>query len=136
MGFLELVAGLYVIKLWRCTAIILHTHSCKRRTTKQSPGLFLPLPAPCGCGKRCCFSPVRARHLNKQRIPQGYPLFVGAGGRTRTGDLRITNALLYQLSHTSIFNYEFGFRNSELLIITAADTCTDAERRSIRSDCQ
>ena len=26
----------------------------------------------------------------------------GAGSRTRTGDLRITNALLYQLSHTSI----------------------------------
>jgi hypothetical protein len=25
----------------------------------------------------------------------------GACGRTRTGDLRITNALLYQLSHTS-----------------------------------
>ncbi len=29
-----------------------------------------------------------------------------AGGRTRTDDLRITNALLYQLSHTSIFTYE------------------------------
>ena len=29
----------------------------------------------------------------------------GAGSRTRTGDLRITNALLYQLSHTSIINY-------------------------------
>ncbi|CAD5373899.1 hypothetical protein RA210_U40302 [Rubrivivax sp. A210] len=27
-------------------------------------------------------------------------LFSGAGGRNRTGDLRITNALLYQLSYT------------------------------------
>ena len=27
----------------------------------------------------------------------------GACGRTRTGDLRITNALLYQLSHTSSY---------------------------------
>ena len=29
--------------------------------------------------------------------------FRGACGRTRTGDLRITNALLYQLSHASNF---------------------------------
>ena len=58
-----------------------------------------------------------------------------AGGRTRTDDLRITNALLYQLSHTSIFNYEFGFRNSEFIVVTAADTCTVAERRNICSDC-
>ena len=29
----------------------------------------------------------------------------GAGNRTRTDDLRITNALLYQLSHTSILNF-------------------------------
>ena len=29
----------------------------------------------------------------------------GAGSRTRTGDLRITNALLYQLSHTSIVDF-------------------------------
>jgi hypothetical protein len=28
----------------------------------------------------------------------------GAGSRTRTDDLRITNALLYQLSYTSIFD--------------------------------
>ena len=30
-------------------------------------------------------------------------IFVGADGGTRTHDLRITNALLYQLSHISIF---------------------------------
>ena len=31
----------------------------------------------------------------------------GATGRTRTDGLRITNALLYQLSHSSIFNFYF-----------------------------
>ena len=31
----------------------------------------------------------------------------GATGRTRTDGLRITNALLYQLSHSSIFNFFF-----------------------------
>ena len=30
-------------------------------------------------------------------------VFYSAPGRTRTGDLRITNALLYQLSHGSTF---------------------------------
>jgi hypothetical protein len=29
----------------------------------------------------------------------GIRLIIGAGGRNRTGDLRITNALLYQLSY-------------------------------------
>ena len=29
---------------------------------------------------------------------------IGAPGRTRTGDLRITNALLYQLSHRSEYS--------------------------------
>ncbi len=32
--------------------------------------------------------------------------FFGAGDRTRTDDLRITNALLYQLSHTSIYKLQ------------------------------
>ena len=36
-----------------------------------------------------------------KRTPVRYP-FLGATGRTRTDDLRITNALLYQLSHSSI----------------------------------
>ena len=31
--------------------------------------------------------------------------FCGACGRTRTGDLRITNALLYQLSHASGYSF-------------------------------
>ena len=34
--------------------------------------------------------------------------FHGATGRTRTDDLRITNALLYQLSHSSILGSEFA----------------------------
>ena len=32
-------------------------------------------------------------------------IFYGAGERTRTPDLRITNALLYRLSYTSIFDF-------------------------------
>ena len=34
------------------------------------------------------------------------PVFVGAGEKSRTPDLRITNALLYQLSYTGV-NCEF-----------------------------
>lgn len=34
--------------------------------------------------------------------PKFMGVLYGAGNRTRTDDLRITNALLYQLSHTSI----------------------------------
>ncbi len=37
---------------------------------------------------------------NKKTFPKNGKVF-GAGDRTRTDDLRITNALLYQLSHTS-----------------------------------
>ena len=38
----------------------------------------------------------------KQKNPEDcYPRNFGADGRTRTGDLLITNQLLYQLSHTS-----------------------------------
>ncbi len=38
----------------------------------------------------------------KRRPPQisGTLAITGAGGRTRTADLRITSALLYQLSYT------------------------------------
>ena len=32
-------------------------------------------------------------------------LIFGATGRTRTGDLLITNQLLYQLSHSSAYRY-------------------------------
>ena len=37
----------------------------------------------------------------KKGICTADAFFHGAGGRTRTGDLLITNQLLYQLSHTS-----------------------------------
>ena len=33
-----------------------------------------------------------------------FPAVFGADSRTRTDDLRITNALLYQLSHISIYS--------------------------------
>ncbi len=36
----------------------------------------------------------------KKRRKQAAFLIVGAAGRNRTGDLRITNALLYQLSYS------------------------------------
>lgn len=46
------------------------------------------------------------RHQQKSRNPlllQGISTsYHTAPGRTRTGDLRITNALLYQLSHGSV----------------------------------
>ena len=37
--------------------------------------------------------------------------FDGAGGRTRTGDLLITNQLLYQLSYTSEYEGRHFCRN-------------------------
>ena len=50
--------------------------------------------------------------------------FFGAGNRTRTDDLRITNALLYQLSHTSIlfcallFYKKTGFLSTLIFYVT------------------
>jgi hypothetical protein len=55
---------------------------------------------------------LRETALNMQKTPHFRAVFSvlhlssthsGACGRTRTGDLRITNALLYQLSHTSSY---------------------------------
>ncbi len=40
-------------------------------------------------------------NINKKDREKLLCLFFGAGGVTRTRDLRITNALLYQLSYTS-----------------------------------
>ena len=40
-------------------------------------------------------------NLSKKKNRADSARFSGAGSRTRTDDLRITNALLYQLSHTS-----------------------------------
>ena len=39
------------------------------------------------------------------QLAKKYSFQLGAGERTRTPDLRITNALLYRLSYTSIFNF-------------------------------
>ncbi len=71
----------------------------------------------CVLPKPVCFSPVRVRNIKQIKDTKWYPLFVGAGGRTRTGDLRITNALLYQLSHTSkLLNLQIKKQRSEILI--------------------
>ncbi len=52
------------------------------------------------------FEPSKSLTADLQSAPFGhsgtYP-FYGAGGRTRTPDLLITNQLLYQLSYTSLF---------------------------------
>ena len=40
---------------------------------------------------------LKRKSLRKRRVYAGF----GADSRTRTDDLRITNALLYQLSHSS-----------------------------------
>ena len=42
--------------------------------------------------------------------------FFGASGRIRTGDLLITNQLLYRLSHTSIFRLCLGLYQTYLKI--------------------
>ena len=55
----------------------------------------------------CALPAANKKPVSKRRAFQ-------AGGRTRTDDLRITNALLYQLSHTSIF----GFPREYLHIIS------------------
>ncbi len=54
------------------------------------------------------FEPSKHEATDLQSAPFGrsgtlpYFIFNGAGGRTRTPDLLITNQLLYQLSYTSI----------------------------------
>ncbi len=45
--------------------------------------------------------------LHKKKKPRTLAiprLFLGAGSQTRTDDLRITNALLYRLSYTSVLS--------------------------------
>ena len=54
------------------------------------------------------FEPPKALPADLQSVPFGhsgippYSVALGAGGRTRTPDLLITNQLLYRLSYTSI----------------------------------
>ena len=50
----------------------------------------------------------------KAKVPPKFRKDSGACGRTRTGDLRITNALLYQLSHTSMLYSEKWPSRSQL----------------------
>ena len=53
------------------------------------------------------FEPSKSSTTDLQSAPFGHsgtpPYEIGAGGRTRTPDLLITNQLLYQLSYTSLF---------------------------------
>ena len=43
------------------------------------------------------------KYLIKNKKKSVWTFFVGAGGQNRTGDLRVTSALLYRLSHTSMY---------------------------------
>ena len=72
------------------------------------------------------FEPPKALPADLQSVPFGhsgippYSLPVnGAGGRTRTPDLLITNQLLYQLSYTSQYhlaiNDEINFNIQKLI---------------------
>ena len=57
------------------------------------------------------FEPPKSLTTDLQSAPFGHsgtlPYLIGAGGRTRTPDLLITNQLLYQLSYTSILTGTF-----------------------------
>ena len=59
-------------------------------------------------GGRGWIRTIEAYATDLQSAPFGHsgtrPYEIGAGGRTRTPDLLITNQLLYQLSYTSIKN--------------------------------
>ncbi len=55
--------------------------------------------------------------------------FDGAGGRTRTGDLLITNQLLYQLSYTS--EYEGAAFLPKPVCLGYAKPCSSAARHSL-----
>ena len=64
------------------------------------------------------FEPPKALPADLQSVPFGHsgipPYSVaqgGAGGRTRTPDLLITNQLLYRLSYTSIFTGQMIIAN-------------------------
>ena len=56
------------------------------------------------------FEPPKSKTADLQSAPFGrsgtLPYLIGAGGRTRTPDLLITNQLLYQLSYSSICSVE------------------------------
>ena len=60
------------------------------------------------CRKNVSFS------TDKAKVPPKFRKDSGACGRTRTGDLRITNALLYQLSHASMLYSEKWPSRSQL----------------------
>ena len=66
------------------------------------------------------FGPPKSATTDLQSAPFGHsgtpPYEIGAGGRTRTPDLLITNQLLYQLSYTSIFIERELIRNNRYSI--------------------
>ena len=72
------------------------------------------------------FEPSKSLTTDLQSAPFGHsgtlPYSVvrwvgGAGGRTRTPDLLITNQLLYQLSYTSIHGGSYRARTCDILLV-------------------
>ena len=64
------------------------------------------------------FEPPKSMTADLQSAPFGrsgtYPYSDGAGNRTRTYDLLITNQLLYQLSYAGLFGDPEGARTLDL----------------------
>ena len=71
------------------------------------------------------FEPSKSSTTDLQSAPFGHsgtpPYEIGAGGRTRTPDLLITNQLLYQLSYTSL--YCLICRTDDIYYIISPSTC-------------
>ena len=65
-------------------------------------------------------------HGSKKEEPHKGFFFFGATGRTRTGDLLITNQLLYLLSHSSAC----GFQKSQALFYNISDTMSRKKRKA------
>ena len=90
------------------------------KTTSQKTGCFYLVG---GDG----FEPSKLKATDLQSAPFGhsgtlpYSYFNGAGGRTRTPDLLITNQLLYQLSYTSL--YCLICRTDDIYYIISPSTC-------------
>ncbi len=60
---------------------------------------------------------LNTQYIIENRSKEYFKRFIvfGAGERTRTPDLRITNALLYRLSYTSILKYDPAERRTYAL---------------------
>ena len=108
---------------WFFSIISYHSQNCQDKTKKspQKSASFLV-----GEGG---FEPPKLEATDLQSAPFGHSGILpyewkqnnGAGGRTRTPDLLITNQLLYQLSYTSL--YCLICRTDDIYYIISPSTC-------------